>query len=216
MDVDMVNGDHAKMNGDDAKWSMNQNLEDLDPEVFAIIQREKRKQTYSLEMIASENFTSRAVLDCMSSCLHNKYSEGQPGARYYGGNEHIDNHLVLIDLRNKKLSGSKAERILEDVGISVNKNTVPGDKSAFNPSGIRFGTPPLTTRGFKEDEMKLTVQLIDSAFKLALEFQAVSGPKLVDWKKELLKPENLAKIDAIKKQVETLAIKFPLPGREHL
>merc|ERR1711962_1991723 len=64
-----------------------------------------------------------------------------------------DNHLVLIDLRNKKLSGSKGERILEDVGISVNKNTVPGDKRAFNPSGIRFGTPPLTTRGFADDDM---------------------------------------------------------------
>ena len=47
-----------------------------------------------------------------------------------------DNHIVLVDLRNIKLSGSKAERILEDVGISVNKNTVPGDKSAMNPSGM--------------------------------------------------------------------------------
>jgi glycine hydroxymethyltransferase len=57
-----------------------------------------------------------------------------------------DNHMVLVDLRNQKLSGSKAEQILEAVGISVNKNTVPGDKSAMNPSGLRFGTPPLTTR----------------------------------------------------------------------
>merc|ERR1711936_1303617 len=94
-----------------------------------------------------------------------------------------DNHIVLVDLRNIKLSGSKAERILEDVGISVNKNTVPGDKSAMNPSGIRFGTPPLTTRGFTESDMSVTVDLIDRAFRLALDVQAVSGPKLVDWKK---------------------------------
>merc|ERR1712004_49309 len=53
-----------------------------------------------------------------------------------------DNHIVLVDLSSKQLSGSKAELILEEVGISVNKNTVPGDKSAMNPSGIRFGTPP--------------------------------------------------------------------------
>ena len=54
-----------------------------------------------------------------------------------------DNHIVLVDLRNIKLSGSKAERILEDVGISVNKNTVPGDKSAMNPSGMLFFFPQL-------------------------------------------------------------------------
>jgi len=127
-----------------------------------------------------------------------------------------DNHLVLIDLRNKKLSGSKGERILEDVGISVNKNTVPGDKSAFNPSGIRFGTPPLTTRGFQEADIEATVDLIDRAFKLALDLQAVSGPKLVDWKKELAKAENVAKVEAIKADVEALALKFPLPGRDGL
>ena len=70
------------MNGDSAEWSMSKPLEDLDPEVYEIIKKEKRRQTASLEMIASENFTSTAVLDCLSSCLHNKYSEGQPGARY--------------------------------------------------------------------------------------------------------------------------------------
>ena len=53
----------------------------IDPEVYAIIQNEKQRQVRGLEMIASENFTSRAVLECMSSCLHNKYSEGQPGLR---------------------------------------------------------------------------------------------------------------------------------------
>jgi len=474
------NGDSVMDTSSDGDWSMNKPLSELDPEVYEIIRKEKRRQTASLEMIASENFTSMAVLDCLSSCLHNKYSEGQPGARYYGGNEHIDeierlcqdraraafglkaeewgvnvqpysgspanfavytavmephgrimgldlpdgghlthgfytekkkisassiffesmpykvnpetglidyeelarnallfkpkliiagvscysrnldyarfrtiadscgallmadmahicglvaagvvpspfphadivtttthktlrgprsgcifmrrgvrsvgkdgkevmydleerinnavfpglqggphnhaigavavafkhaatpdfkqyqtqvvknaqvlaeglkskgytivtggtdNHLVLIDLRNKKLSGSKGERILEDVGISVNKNTVPGDKSAFNPSGIRFGTPPLTTRGFAESEMSATVDLIDRAFRLALDIQAVSGPKLVDWKKELVKDENADKILQIKKDVEALALKFPLPGRENL
>ena len=76
----------VKMNGDSAEWSMSKPLEDLDPEVYEIIKKEKRRQTASLEMIASENFTSTAVLDCLSSCLHNKYSEGQPGARYTSAN----------------------------------------------------------------------------------------------------------------------------------
>jgi glycine hydroxymethyltransferase len=57
---------------------------------FSLIQEEKQRQTRCLELIASENFASRAVLDCLGSCLTNKYSEGVVGARYYGGNEIID------------------------------------------------------------------------------------------------------------------------------
>ena len=74
----------------------------------------------------------------------------------------------------------------------------------------------MTTRGFKEADMNKTVDFIDRAFKLALDFQAVSGPKIVDWRKELVKPENVAKIEALKAEVERLATQFPLPGRTHL
>ena len=66
---------------DGSKWTLNDPLSEADPEVYGIIQAEKDRQRRGLEMIASENFTSRAVLECMSSCLHNKYSEGQPGVR---------------------------------------------------------------------------------------------------------------------------------------
>merc|ERR1719187_2066100 len=120
----------------------------------------------------------------------------------------IDNHIILCDLSPKKLSGSKAERILELAGISVNKNTVPGDKSAMNPSGIRFGTPPLTTRGFTQSDMVVVVSFIDRAFKLALEVQEKVGPKLVDWKKEMASEWAQAKLNAILKDVETMAVKF--------
>merc|ERR1711884_48928 len=96
-----------------------------------------------------------------------------------------DNHIILCDLTAKKLSGSKAERILELVGISVNKNTVPGDKSAMNPSGVRFGTPPLSTRGVQPEHIKNIVGFIDQAWKIALDIQAKSGAKLVDFNKEL-------------------------------
>ena len=66
-----------------------------------------------------------------------------------------DNHLILIDLRNKEISGKDAQSLLEKAGITVNKNTIPNDPaSPFNPSGIRIGTPALTTRGMKEEEMK--------------------------------------------------------------
>ena len=65
-------------------------LKEKDPELYNIIQAEKLRQWAGIELIASENFTSRAVMDCLGSCLTNKYSEGYPGARYYGGNEVID------------------------------------------------------------------------------------------------------------------------------
>ena len=66
-----------------------------------------------------------------------------------------------MDMRSAKLSGGKGEYTLEMVDITVNRNTVPGDKSALNPSGIRIGTPALTTRGFKEEHIKTVVQLMD-------------------------------------------------------
>jgi glycine hydroxymethyltransferase len=73
-----------------------------------------------------------------------------------------DTHLVLIDLTKKGITGKKAENALEKVGITVNKNMVPFDqKSPFVTSGIRIGTPAVTTRGMKEDEMKTIVALVD-------------------------------------------------------
>jgi glycine hydroxymethyltransferase len=75
-----------------------------------------------------------------------------------------DNHLLLIDLTNKKLSGAEAERALGKAGITVNKNTVPYDpRSPFDPSGIRLGTPALTTRGMKESEMEQVAEWIGQA-----------------------------------------------------
>jgi len=66
------------------------NLKDWDPEVYSLLIKEKQRQVNGIELIASENFTSKAVMECLGSCMTNKYSEGLPGARYYGGNEHVD------------------------------------------------------------------------------------------------------------------------------
>merc|ERR1719433_1592876 len=68
----------------------NRPLREADPTMAALVQEEKARQMRSIELIASENFTSRAVMECLGSALTNKYSEGQPGARYYGGNQIID------------------------------------------------------------------------------------------------------------------------------
>lgn len=71
-----------------------------------------------------------------------------------------DVHLILVDLKNTGITGSKAERILEEISIACNKNTVPGDKSALNPSGIRLGTPALTTRGLREEDIDKVADFI--------------------------------------------------------
>ncbi|CAF4150546.1 unnamed protein product, partial [Rotaria magnacalcarata] len=80
-------------------WTGRESLRDSDPEMYGLIQKEKNRQKRGLEMIASENFTSRSVLETLGSCLTNKYSEGYPGARYYGGNEYIDQIEILAQKR---------------------------------------------------------------------------------------------------------------------
>eukprot|EP01089_Gocevia_fonbrunei_P022409 TRINITY_DN905_c0_g4_i1.p1 TRINITY_DN905_c0_g4~~TRINITY_DN905_c0_g4_i1.p1 ORF type:complete len:482 (+),score=96.13 TRINITY_DN905_c0_g4_i1:37-1482(+) len=79
------------------------NLNDVDPEVASILQREEARQRNGLELIASENFTSKAVMQALGSCLTNKYSEGYPNARYYGGNQIIDENELLCQQRALKL-----------------------------------------------------------------------------------------------------------------
>ncbi len=84
---------------------MNTPLKDADPELFALIEKERERQEHDIELIASENFTSQAVLDCLGSCLTNKYSEGLPGKRYYGGNQYIDQIETLCQQRALKAFG---------------------------------------------------------------------------------------------------------------
>jgi len=101
-----------------------------------------------------------------------------------------DNHLILVDLRSKGLTGKVAEESLDEAGITVNKNMVPFDtESPFVTSGIRIGTPALTTRGFKENEFRSVVELIDQV---------------------LQKPEDKANRVKVKQQVREMCEKFPL------
>ena len=75
-----------------------------------------------------------------------------------------DNHLMVVDLSSKGLAGKQAEAVLEKIGISVSRSTIPNDPNPpMNPSGIRIGTPAVTTRGMKEPEMKILADLIDRA-----------------------------------------------------
>jgi glycine hydroxymethyltransferase len=101
-----------------------------------------------------------------------------------------DNHSILIDLRSKNLTGKLAENTLVKADITVNKNMVPfDDKSPFVTSGMRIGTPAITTRGLKEKDMVKIVELIDEV---------------------LMNNENETKIKAVKKKVNAMMNKFPL------
>ncbi|XP_045514880.1 serine hydroxymethyltransferase isoform X2 [Pieris brassicae] len=126
-----------------------------------------------------------------------------------------DVHIVLVDVRNIGLSGARAERILELCSVACNKNTVPGDKSALNPSGIRLGTPALTTRGLKETDIDRVVDYVDKALKLAAEITKISGPKLVDFNKVIEENADIkAKVQNLKESIEQYSRTFPLPGYE--
>ena len=102
-----------------------------------------------------------------------------------------DNHLILWDLRPQGLTGSKMEKVLEEVSISVNKNTVAGDKSSLSPSGIRIGTPALTTRGFTEEDMVKVGEFYDRATQIAVKIQAESGKQLKAFVEGMHKCEEL-------------------------
>nr|XP_021190693.2 serine hydroxymethyltransferase isoform X1 [Helicoverpa armigera] len=124
-------------------------------------------------------------------------------------------HLILVDMRSAGLTGAPAERILELCSIACNKNTVPGDKSALHPSGIRLGTPALTTRGMKEADIDRVVDYIDKALKLAQEITKVSGPKVADFNKTIEEnTEFKTKINKLKEEIENYSRTFPLPGFE--
>ena len=103
-----------------------------------------------------------------------------------------ETHLILVDLTNKGVTGKQAQNRLDEVGITLNKNTVPFDpRSPMDPSGIRLGTPAITTRGMKEAEME----------------------KVADWMDRVLSNIDDEALHAeVKKEVRKMCLKFPVPG----
>ncbi|HNX91875.1 MAG TPA: serine hydroxymethyltransferase, partial [Syntrophomonas sp.] len=114
----------------------------------------------------------------------------EQGLRLVSGG--TDNHLMLVDVRPKKLTGKEAESILESINITVNKNGIPFDpEKPTITSGIRIGTPALTSRGFKTDDMKAVAQAISLA---------------------LGNPDKEEKLDQAREIVRVLCDKYPLYG----
>ncbi|KKY23005.1 putative cytosolic [Phaeomoniella chlamydospora] len=100
----------------------------------------------------------------LSERLGNSSTTG--GLEYKVVSGGTDNHLVLVDLKNRDIDGARVERVLELCGVAANKNTVPGDKSAMRPGGLRMGTPAMTSRGFRTSDFERVADIVDNAVKI--------------------------------------------------
>jgi len=124
-----------------------------------------------------------------------------------------DSHMVLLDLRPQSLDGKRIEFVLENINITCNKNTVPGDKSATNPFGLRIGSPAMTSRGFSTADFARVAEYIDRSIKMCKEIQASlpkENNKLKDFKAKVVSGE-ISEINDLRKEVAAWAVSFPLP-----
>ena len=133
-----------------------------------------------------------------------------------------DNHLLLWDVRPLGLTGSKLEKVLEMTSITTNKNSLPGDKSAINPGGVRLGSPALTSRGFNENDFEHKVaHFLHEASVLASNAQSIArnerveeGPVRLKEFLHICENEDTIKtqIESLRLEVEAFASKFEMPG----
>lgn len=165
----------------------------------------------------------RTVLDnakALADRLGNSKEEGGLGYNIVSGG--TDNHLVLIDLKSKGVDGARVERVLELVGVASNKNTVPGDKSAMKPGGLRMGSPAMTTRGFTPEDFRRVADIVDRAVtitqkldKQAKEAAEKSGRKnpgsVVAFREFLGEGEEITDIVQLRQEVENWVGTFSLP-----
>ena len=156
----------------------------------------------------------------LSERLGNSKEKGGLGYNIVSGG--TDNHLVLVDLKDKDIDGARVERVLELVGVASNKNTVPGDKSAMKPGGLRMGSPAMTTRGFQPEDFKrvadvvhraVTItQRLDKEAKASAEKSNRKNPGSVAAFKEFLgNGDEVTDIVQLRKEVEDWVGTFSLP-----
>lgn len=170
----------------------------IDKAVFPGIQGGPHDNTTAAIAVALKEATSASFKEYATQVIANAkaLSEGLIAKGFVLITNGTENHLMLVDLTNKNISGKKAAKALDKAGIVLNYNAVPFDKrKPFDPSGIRMGTPALTSRGFKEKEMQQVSLFID---------RVISDP------------ENEELLASIAEEVKELCSKFPAPGLEHL
>jgi len=158
-------------------------LAELDPELHAIIELEKDRQRSSLELIASENFTYRAVMDCLGSELTNKYSEGMPNKRYYGGNQYIDQIELLCQKRCLEAYNLNPE----EWGVNVQPYSgSPANFATLNAilkpndrlMGLDLPSGGHLTHGYQTDKLKISAT---SVYFQSMPYQVDTATGLMDY-----------------------------------
>eukprot|EP01035_Chromulina_nebulosa_P017042 gene17042-22551_t len=122
-----------------------------------------------------------------------------------GGTE---NHLILWDLKPQGVTGAKLQTVCDHTSITLNKNTVLGDRSALTPGGVRIGTPALTTRGLKEEEFRKVGVFLHRALQLAIQIQTQTKT-LKEFEAAVIASPD---IKALKKDIQLFITEFPMPG----
>jgi len=164
----------------------------------------------ALKQAASPEF-KQYQLQVLSNCQALAKKLNSLGYNLVSGG--TDNHLVLVDLRDKGVDGARVERVMELGNIHCNKNTVPGDKSALQPHGLRMGTPAMTSRGLVEKDFEEVASFVDRAIKITQQVKTGNpSHKLKDFK-ELMNGAPPAELAALAKEVEEWSAKFPMPGQ---
>jgi len=154
-----------------------------------------------------------------AKALARRLSDGLGYKLVSGG---TDTHLVLVDLKPKQVDGARVERVLELCGVASNKNTVPGDKSALRPGGLRVGTPAMTTRGFTADDFTRVADIVDRgvAITIAVDKQAreesaakgIKNPSSIRAFQEYLgNGSTVPEITSLRKEVEEWVSGFSEP-----
>lgn len=172
---------------------------DIKKSVFPGIQGGPLMHVISAKAVSFKEALQPEFVDYQKQVLKNAQAlaKGMQAAGFRIVSGGTDNHLMLVDLRPKNVSGDIAENLLESIGITINKNSIPFDTAPpLKPSGIRLGTPAMTTRGMKEDEMAQIAEIIG---------------------KVLTHPTDETLHQKAKQEVAELTARFPLyPGLTYL
>jgi len=162
----------------------------------------------ALKQVKSEAFKkyqSQVLKNC--KVLENEFKK----MGYKIVSDGTDTHLLVINLKPNKIDGARVEKVLEKANISANKNTIPGDKSAILPSGLRMGSPAMTTRELKEEDFKKIAEFVDRGIKIAINIHQKVKGKLRNFK-NALNINTYPEIEELKKDVIDFSRQFPVVG----
>ncbi|KAG7365052.1 glycine hydroxymethyltransferase [Nitzschia inconspicua] len=208
-------------------------MEAVDSAVFPMLQGGPHNHQIGALAVALKEASQPEFKEYAQSIIRNAIALGE-GLKKRGhklATGGTDNHLLLWDVRPLGLTGAKVDMVLEQVSITANKNSLPGDVSAVNPGGVRLGTSALTTRGLKEADFDKVADFLDQGCRIAtqaqqiasleVETQMASGTSSRKSNKVLLKDfrevldtnkELRAKLEALRHAVEAFATPFYMPG----